>query len=146
MPGRHDLQRLYSTYPGRRFGAGLLLLRAVVGVTAIFQGAVYLSGRGDATAGGGIIGLLAVASGASLLLGLLTPLSGLLVGVIHAGLALSWLPASAPYPFADKFSSLFIAIMAATIILLGPGALSLDARLFGRREIIIPRAPRPPKS
>ncbi|MBX3277660.1 MAG: hypothetical protein KF868_06615 [Acidobacteria bacterium] len=28
--------------------------------------------------------------------------------------------------------------MAASIILLGPGALSLDCRLFGRREIVIP--------
>jgi hypothetical protein len=30
------------------------------------------------------------------------------------------------------------------ITLLGPGAFSLDARLFGRREIIIPEAARPP--
>jgi hypothetical protein len=29
---------------------------------------------------------------------------------------------------------------------LGPGAFSLDARLFGRREIIIPPAPRRPES
>jgi len=28
--------------------------------------------------------------------------------------------------------------MAAAVVLLGPGALSLDARLFGRREITFP--------
>jgi hypothetical protein len=34
---------------------------------------------------------------------------------------------------------------ATAIALLGPGAFSLDARLFGRREILIPPDPRSPK-
>jgi hypothetical protein len=29
-----------------------------------------------------------------------------------------------------------------TVALLGPGAFSVDARLFGRREIVVPRAAR----
>jgi hypothetical protein len=32
--------------------------------------------------------------------------------------------------------------MGLTIALLGPGAYSVDARLFGRREIVVPRARR----
>jgi hypothetical protein len=35
-------------------------------------------------------------------------------------------------------------VMSIAITLLGPGAFSLDAHLFGRREIIIPGASRPP--
>jgi uncharacterized membrane protein YphA (DoxX/SURF4 family) len=31
-----------------------------------------------------------------------------------------------------------LAVISAALVLLGPGAFSLDARLFGRREIIIP--------
>jgi hypothetical protein len=33
--------------------------------------------------------------------------------------------------------------MSLALVLLGPGAFSLDARLFGRREIIIPVGRRP---
>ena len=33
-----------------------------------------------------------------------------------------------------------MAAISATLLLLGPGAFSLDARLFGRREIIIPES------
>jgi len=32
-----------------------------------------------------------------------------------------------------------LAAISAALVLLGPGAFSLDARLFGRREIIIPK-------
>jgi len=34
-----------------------------------------------------------------------------------------------------------LAVISAALVLLGPGAFSLDARLFGRREIIIPEGP-----
>ena len=143
---RHDLQRLFSTFPSGWPGAGLLLLRAAVGLTAIIQGSSYLT-AGDAAApatwlGGG----LAVAGGAALLIGLFTPLAGTLVGLINAGVALRWIPAPAPNLFDARLSLLFVIVMAVTIILLGPGAFSLDARLFGRREIIIPHASRSPKS
>jgi hypothetical protein len=36
-------------------------------------------------------------------------------------------------------------ITAAALALLGPGAFSLDGRLFGRREIVIPPSSRPPE-
>jgi hypothetical protein len=34
--------------------------------------------------------------------------------------------------------------MAVAVALLGPGAFAVDARLFGRREVVIPRPSRPP--
>jgi len=33
-----------------------------------------------------------------------------------------------------------VAVMSAAIFMLGPGAFSVDARMFGRRKIIIPPA------
>jgi hypothetical protein len=38
-----------------------------------------------------------------------------------------------------------LAAISAALVLLGPGAFSLDARLFGRREIIIPEGRRSPR-
>ena len=38
----------------------------------------------------------------------------------------------------SAFAAFNLAAISAALVLLGPGAFSLDARLFGRREIIIP--------
>jgi len=64
-------------------------------------------------------------------------MSGGLAGLLSAGLALSGVPSPTPNLFNNNLALLFVIIVAAAIILIGPGAFSLDARLFGRREIII---------
>lgn len=126
-------------------GAGLLLLRAAVGAAAFVQGAVYLADPGDSALVTWAAGLLAISIGISILIGFLTPVAGVAVGLGSAGIALSWVPPPAQDLFNTKLSLIFMIIMAAAIALLGPGAFSLDARLFGRREIIIPHSSSSPK-
>jgi uncharacterized membrane protein YphA (DoxX/SURF4 family) len=116
----------------------LLILRCVVGGTATIQGSSYLANIGDPSFATWALGLITVASGASLLVGFLTPATGAVAGVSTILIVSSWIP---PFPadlLIDRVAALFVIADAAAVVLLGPGAHSLDAYLFGRREIIIP--------
>ena len=134
----YGLQRFFSTFPGSWPGVGLLLLRMVVGTTAVMQGVSHLAHLDPATVVTLLPGALAIASGSALLIGFFTPGAGATAGVSSVVIALWWVPPPASGLFLDRVSALFVAADAAALVLLGPGALSLDARLFGRREIIIP--------
>jgi uncharacterized membrane protein YphA (DoxX/SURF4 family) len=120
------------------------LLRAAIGLVAIIQGVFYLTADTHFTLGMWL-GLLGIAAGASLLAGFLTPVAGVVVALGALGAALSVLPAPAPNLLEAKLSLIFAAIITVAIVFLGPGAFSLDARLFGRREIIIPPSTRRPE-
>jgi uncharacterized membrane protein YphA (DoxX/SURF4 family) len=136
---RQGLRRLYFTFPGGGPGLGLLLLRLAIGVTLIIQGFAYLPELQESKIETWAVCLLALGSGASLALGLLTPVADALA--ILAGLGMTFLcpPASNWHFLYRNPLSLDVVIMAMVSALLGPGAFSLDARLFGRRKIIIPR-------
>lgn len=136
--------RLFSiTYPSGRPGVGLLLLRAAVGLAASAQGGVYLSGRDEPSLLAAAACLLVVAAGSLLLLGFLTPLACVIVGLGGAAAAFSSPPAVTHGLLFGGLFFLPVVSTTAAALLLGPGAYSLDARLFGRREIIIPPASRP---
>ncbi len=138
------LQRLFSAFPGGWPGVGLFLLRAAIGLVAIIQGVFYLTA--DAHSALEMwLGLLGIAAGAALLAGFLTPVAGVVVALGALGAALSVLPAPAPNLLDAKLSLIFAAIITVAIVFLGPGAFSMDARLFGRREIIIPPSTRRPQ-
>jgi uncharacterized membrane protein YphA (DoxX/SURF4 family) len=121
-------------------------LRATVGITAAIQGGVYLADAGSGTFETWFVGLTVMAGGISLLIGFLTPVAGVLVALATIGIARSWFPPATPNLFNMPLPAVLVVIIAASVALLGPGALSVDCLLFGRREIIIPHAPRPRRS
>jgi uncharacterized membrane protein YphA (DoxX/SURF4 family) len=92
------------------------------------------------------MGLFALITGALILIGLLTPIASILVGLASAGLALYRFRSDTPALFNSWPTTVFVIIIATAIGFLGPGAFSLDSYLFGRREIIIPPTVRSPKS
>ena len=88
------------------------------------------------------LAIVSLLSGVALLAGILTPLAGVVAGLGAIASGFSFLPAPVVSNLADsKLAVVLIAIVATAIACLGPGAFSVDARLFGRREIIIPRRP-----
>jgi uncharacterized membrane protein YphA (DoxX/SURF4 family) len=124
----------------------LLLLRAAVGLTATAEGIFYLSGSANPSSGKWLLGLVLISSGAALAAGFFTPFAGLVVGLCFLGIALSWFPASSWSMQDARLVAFGMIITVVALALLGPGAFSLDGRLFGRREIVIPPSSRPPES
>ena len=132
------LRRLFSAFPAGLPGIALLLLRAVFAAGLVVQGMSYL-GDPDGAPSTLVIGVISVAAGALLLIGLLTPIVCGVVGLAGIAIRCSLFP-SCTHPLFDSGTQLLFAVsILLAIIVLGPGAFSVDARLFGRREIIIPR-------
>ena len=135
------LQRLFSTFPRGRPGVGLLLLRVAVALIVIIQGALYFVDGDSLSLSTCAVGLILILAGASFLIGFLTPVAGGLVCIGAVSAACSGSPP--PWSLFDALpTTILVVIVAAALTLLGPGAMSVDARLFGRREIIVPRDPK----
>ena len=140
-----QLHRLFSAFPAGLPGVGLLLLRAVVGTALGGHGILCLLSSDRITLVVSVSTALLLLSGGCLLIGFLTPILSLLAGLECLGIACSWFPFQLLSPFESKLALAPIIAMSAAIALLGPGAFSLDARLFGWKEIVIPPTSRPPQ-
>jgi putative oxidoreductase len=109
-------------------------MRLCLGAALIYNRIDWLLHRDTATLA--LVGhLIAAASGILLLVGLWTPLAGGLAALQEAGqtMALYSTVREAAWMHA------FLAVLSLSVAMLGPGAWSIDARLFGRRRFDLDR-------
>jgi putative oxidoreductase len=115
-------------------------LRIVAGGAAASQGVLFLTQTGEPNAGAWVLGLAAIVSGAALIAGLFTPGAAVLASAVMVWLAVTGVRGTSGVHI-DRLSMILIIVDGVALALLGPGAHSIDAHLFGRREIILPNDP-----
>jgi putative oxidoreductase len=130
------LRRLYSTFAGGWPGAGLLLLRVVIGTALVVRAASKL--WIDAPLNVTIPAVLLMGAGILLIAGLWTPIVGTSVALIEI-----WKIITLP---GDKWVWLLLGTAGAALAMLGPGLWSIDARLFGWKRIEAPPRKTSPQS
>jgi putative oxidoreductase len=121
------LQRLFSTFPDGRPGAGLLLLRLAVGASLFIERIPMVWVIPQSL--GFEVRVALVCVGISLLCGLWTPVMGSIAALIELLIAFS--------PSGDSATHILLAVLSVSLALLGPGAWSVDAHIFGRKRIDI---------
>ena len=126
------MQRLFTTFARGLPGAGLLILRLVVGIRLIVIGVKTLQGGPSIETA--ILHVLAAGAGVLLLAGLWTPMAGALVAVVEL-----WFAFLQP---GDLWLHIRLGSYGAALALIGPGAWSVDAYLYGWKRVDI----RDPKS
>jgi putative oxidoreductase len=86
------------------------------------------------TIAGPLASVQLAAAGAALLLlaGLWTPVAGVLMAIAEVFLAFS-------HPSVDPWRHILLGTLGTALAMLGPGAWSVDARLYGRKRIRIPQ-------
>lgn len=121
------LQRLFSSFARGWPGVGLLLMRLVASMALTAQAIVKL--QGDHFLRTIALIVLALGTAALLLVGLWTPVAGALAMIVEFLSALS--------QSGDIWIHILLGTLGVALGLLGPGAWSIDARLFGWKRIDI---------
>jgi uncharacterized membrane protein YphA (DoxX/SURF4 family) len=123
------LRRLFSTFADGWPGAGLLFMRAVAAIALIAPSTATLL-QGGLPFAQVSREVFSIVTGLLLLVGLWTPI----VGSLAALLAL----VNVGTQYGDVWAEILAGTLGVALALLGPGAWSVDARLFGWKRIDVP--------
>ena len=120
------MQRSFSTFPNAWPGAGLLLLRITLGGALFADAVAALQGPASQMTMPAVAELVI---GALVMVGLWTPITAAVACLLSLGI-----PLIAERPLEPQ---LLRAAIGLGLVVLSPGAWSVDARLFGRRRVEI---------
>jgi putative oxidoreductase len=121
------VQRLFSTFARGWPGVGLLLLRVAAGSSLIARSIPVLGTT--PTFGTGFFQLFIATAGLLLIAGLWTPVVAAVMVLLELWRIIS--------RHGDPAIDILLCVLALALALLGPGAWSVDARLFGWKRIEI---------
>lgn len=122
------LQRLFSTFANGWPGVGLLLQRILAALMLVRFAVLQLTATSPSTSI--VPQIIAAGAGMFLLVGLWTPVVGTLIAVLEV-----WTACTCN---ADIWIPIVLATLGGSAAMTGPGAWSIDARLFGRKHIEAP--------
>jgi len=118
------VQRLFSSFADGWPGAGLLLLRLLSGGALLYGGITSaLSSSYHAL----VPSVLAAGAGVLLAAGLYTPVAGLVAAIAEAWVGFGHT--------GNLWAVMGLIVLSLSLAMIGPGAWSIDARLFGRKQI-----------
>jgi len=120
------LQRLFTMFPDGWPGAGLFLLRLAAAIPLLTGAALGFFGAPQT---GLYEKYITIAVGSLLLAGLWTPVAGALQAIIEVWFGF--------FQGGGTSMHFLLAALGVSLVMLGPGAWSVDARLFGRKRIDI---------
>jgi putative oxidoreductase len=123
------LQRLFSTFAEGWPGAGLLLQRVLASTVLLYLCASH--GFETAQFAPNLPQVMAAAAGIFLLLGLWTPIAGITIATVE-----TWIFFAS---FGHSLTTIILAGLGMTVAMIGPGIWSVDARLYGRKHLDVPR-------
>jgi uncharacterized membrane protein YphA (DoxX/SURF4 family) len=112
----------------------LVVLRLGAGIPLIYFSVASLMGADLAQPARITLDAVGAVGGVLLLIGLCTPLAGAAVSLTQLVLLFSQTFSKQISPFVE----FFVLVLGAALAMLGPGAWSIDARLFGRKRLSPP--------
>jgi len=122
------VQRLFSTFANGWPGKGLFIQRLLAGAALLFSAVALLEKHASIASAAPHV--IAGGAGIFLAVGLWTPLMGGLVAIAEFWIAFTHLD--------NPWIPILLATFGATLAMIGPGAWSVDAKLFGRKHFDTP--------
>jgi len=122
------MQRLFSTFANGWPGTGLLIQRLLIGTALVHYGIAQVEQTQNAAIF--VRSFIEAIAGILLILGLWTPVAGTLAALTEIW-RICW-------GSGDLWIVIILATLAIGLAMIGPGAWSIDACLFGRKHMDIP--------